>query len=300
MPGSASLFTLPRGSITFDHVLDFCSQKIPEGTQVEYKETFREDVVEAMAAMANTDGGLIIVGVPCQEDRQTGQKLPDTPTGFEPKGDPVQQILNWCHVYLQPQWCPDDEIFLFPVPGDPSKVVMLIRVNRDQVPKVPVFHRRRGLLIRLGEQNRPADPHQTRELLQEAERTGQEELASFLQGKLPNLTSFCWCTAGLVLPRRRFNSRHWETAQITQLSQAVEEHRVGSTRVWLLRWAPVVGAKSDDPMALWRQKRSRQLIYQMCASLGCHRYDDGVHFFPIPLSESGPIEVREPDACLGE
>lgn len=58
-----SLFTTPVDDLSFKDIKDFCAQGVPEGERVEYKEQFNEKIGQTIAAMANTDGGVILVGV---------------------------------------------------------------------------------------------------------------------------------------------------------------------------------------------------------------------------------------------
>jgi hypothetical protein len=58
-----SLFNSPAADITLDHVRELVSQNLPESLTLEYKETYSPGLVTSVAAMANSYGGLILVGV---------------------------------------------------------------------------------------------------------------------------------------------------------------------------------------------------------------------------------------------
>ncbi len=56
------LFHVPPTEVTLDLVQDFINLKIREGLTVEYKRA-GDKPIEAVAALANTYGGLLFVGV---------------------------------------------------------------------------------------------------------------------------------------------------------------------------------------------------------------------------------------------
>ncbi len=57
------LFTKPIDKIIFNDVLQFCSQKIKEGSHLDYKEQIPSKLEKTVSAMANTFGGIIVIGV---------------------------------------------------------------------------------------------------------------------------------------------------------------------------------------------------------------------------------------------
>jgi len=67
------LFTKEITRITYQDVIDFCNQQIPESINLDYKKDFPKDLKKIISALANSTGGLIIIGV---EDRDSKPKLP--------------------------------------------------------------------------------------------------------------------------------------------------------------------------------------------------------------------------------
>ena len=92
-----SLFSSPAADITLDQVRELVSQNLPESLTLEYKETYSPGLVTSVAAMANSYGGLILVGV-------TDQAQPNRLVGV-PEAT-VVQIVNACHDKLEPPWEP--------------------------------------------------------------------------------------------------------------------------------------------------------------------------------------------------
>ncbi len=67
------LFTKEIEKITYQDVVDFCSQQNKETIHLDYKQKIAGNLVKTIAAMANTWGGLIVIGV---EDEDSKPKIP--------------------------------------------------------------------------------------------------------------------------------------------------------------------------------------------------------------------------------
>ncbi|MFF7603276.1 AlbA family DNA-binding domain-containing protein [Streptomyces mirabilis] len=72
----------------------------------------------SVAAMANSYGGLILVGV-------TESNVDDRVVGV-PEGT-IVQIVNGCHQTLEPPWVP--EIVPLPLPETDGRMVLVVRVD---------------------------------------------------------------------------------------------------------------------------------------------------------------------------
>ena len=68
------LYTKPIDEINWDDVAAFCEQRIPEGSYLDYKEDFPRSLEKTIAAMANTIGGVILIGV--AEDQESKPQVP--------------------------------------------------------------------------------------------------------------------------------------------------------------------------------------------------------------------------------
>jgi predicted HTH transcriptional regulator len=80
-------------TITFQDVVDFCDQKIVEGTELDYKQVIPRDLAKHFAAMSNRYGGLIIIGV--EEDPRTG--MPSKYEGLVNDGKLIDRIHQFAN-----------------------------------------------------------------------------------------------------------------------------------------------------------------------------------------------------------
>lgn len=121
---SASLFSAPAADVTLDRVRGLVDQNLPESLTLEYKEAYSSSLVTTVAAMANSYGGIILVGV---TDQQQPNRLPGVPDAA------VVQIVNACQDKLEPPWEPE----IIPVRLDPggTSYILVVRVDPAQAPR---------------------------------------------------------------------------------------------------------------------------------------------------------------------
>ena len=67
------LYTKEIEKITFQDIVDFCNEKHRETIHLDYKQEIDSSLAKTIAAMANTWGGIIVIGV---EDEDSKPKLP--------------------------------------------------------------------------------------------------------------------------------------------------------------------------------------------------------------------------------
>lgn len=120
-------------------VREFLSQQhrerlLTESTIVELKrERSRSNVAEAVCALANTAGGVVLVGV----DEADPTRLP----GVDP--DERDSLVNQLQTMLEPQWLPE----VLAVRADVADaVVLVIRVDPDDRPPRPVLCQGRAFI----------------------------------------------------------------------------------------------------------------------------------------------------------
>ncbi len=158
MTSSSSIFASSAAEVTLERVRQLVEQNLPEGLTLEYKESYSSGVVKSVAAMANSWGGLILVGVrdDAGDDRMVGV---DEPT--------IVQIVNACHDSLEPPFVPE----IIPVPLDETgdRLVLVVRVDHARAPR-PVFLKDEAP-IRLQGRNAVADRTRLGALFAEAGTT---------------------------------------------------------------------------------------------------------------------------------
>lgn len=134
---------------------------LQEGFGLEYKRIAEKTaVLRAVSAMANTFGGVILVGVDeLRDDPHKVFGFPGEIVGVDP-GDRAK-IAAWCHSSLAPPYDPQ----IGSVRLDTGKVVLVIRVQPP--PVLPIVFDGRAM-VRTDDGNRPADWFRLRQLFTES------------------------------------------------------------------------------------------------------------------------------------
>jgi predicted HTH transcriptional regulator len=120
------ILTRQLNSFTFEDIVAFVGEKIPEGVQLDYKKDFPEKgLAKIIASFANTRGGVIIIGV--EEDEKTG--LPTACEGILPDKheDRIYQYIGNIN--------PIPKVEIQTIDSTQGKVFVLIRVfEGDETP----------------------------------------------------------------------------------------------------------------------------------------------------------------------
>lgn len=123
MTTTRSMFACTASDVTLDRVRDLVANSPLESLTLEFKERYTPNVVKSIAAMANSYGGLIIIGV---SDKKIEDRLVGAPEGT------LEQVANACHDTLEPPWEP--EVIPLPLPGS-NNYMFVIRVDADSAPR---------------------------------------------------------------------------------------------------------------------------------------------------------------------
>ena len=153
------------GDISKEDLQALVDEKIPEGFQIEYKRQMDDGtkVLRAICAMANTFGGLVLVGI--DEDRGNpanegfGVPGPEGIVGVEPKEK--SRLSTFCSNKLVPPFDPE----IAAVEIRPDRVVLVVKVDTRICPRPLAFENR--VLVRTESGNRPADLFRLRSLFAE-------------------------------------------------------------------------------------------------------------------------------------
>jgi hypothetical protein len=76
--------------LTWEEIVEFCDQQVAENTVLDYKRDMPADIEKTVAAMANTVGGLILVGVAENDHAKPALPLP----GIATKRGLVEQVMS--------------------------------------------------------------------------------------------------------------------------------------------------------------------------------------------------------------
>lgn len=152
------LFTAPSSEIDFSLVRSFLDLGVEEGFTIEYKSTC-DAAVAGVAAMANTYGGVVLIGV--RTDEPPHKDRPAEVVGVPPAEK--ERLVNKIATVLDPPWwCP--EVIAVPTGGG-DKVVLVVRIDADAAPR-PVLHKG-AVRVRMEGRNVIADRRMVRALFEE-------------------------------------------------------------------------------------------------------------------------------------
>lgn len=118
------LYTKAINEITWSDIENFCNQRITEGLHLDYKRDFPNNLEKTISAMANTFGGIILIGV--KEDEQSKPVVPiagiDFIRGLE------ERVWNIILTNITPIVQPEITVALN---QDNTKAIVLIRINQS-------------------------------------------------------------------------------------------------------------------------------------------------------------------------
>lgn len=135
--------------ISWQDLEDFCSQKVAENSYLDYKADFSENLYRTIAAMANTYGGIVLIGV--SED---GQSKPVTPvSGIDLSRGIEDRVINIVVGNVSPPIIP--EIAVCQNEGG-DKAIVVVRIQpSEQTPHVT--HKNTRVYVRTGSRNSPEE-----------------------------------------------------------------------------------------------------------------------------------------------
>lgn len=157
------LLNRPGDQLTLEMVQGLVADRIQEGFTLDYKRELGgiDSTLRTVTAMANTFGGVILVGV--DEDRTDGAlgyPGSDGIVGVEPKER--GRLVSKCYSLLVPPYSPE----VVSVDVGEGRVVLVVRVD-TRVAQRPVMYRNRAY-VRTANGNEEADRFRLDELFHEA------------------------------------------------------------------------------------------------------------------------------------
>ncbi|MDX3192874.1 ATP-binding protein [Streptomyces sp. MN03-5084-2B] len=129
MTSIQSLTTCAAVDVTWERVESLVALAQPEGLLLEYKREYSPSLIKTVAAMANSYGGLILIGI---ADAKHVTQKPGTERIVGVPGETATRISNGCANALDPPWQP--EIIEVAVPGTRDTFVLVVRVDPARAP----------------------------------------------------------------------------------------------------------------------------------------------------------------------
>lgn len=241
-----SLFLLPLDQITWSDVQAFLSQHLEETSVLDYTEIRErsherdlDGLLEIIAAMANSDGGIILAGV---SKDQTASNRPGEPVGMHPKF--VDSLKNKCRSLMQPSFVPDIVSISMP---DKKEVILLVRLSPEHHPR-PVLLKDKGVLVRIGDSNLRADYYRLQQLFAEVSR-GSDLLAmrqNFSPDSFLRLEEEYDLMIRCALSALGSTSQSLDSVSKKQIRDAVKNTPVDQ---WILRYAQQASWDLAQPMS---------------------------------------------------
>lgn len=115
------IYTKRITDISWDDVEAFCNSKVTESAYLDYKRDFPTDLAKTVSAMANTFGGVVIIGV--DEDDRSAPVVPIT--GIPMERGLEERVINTMVDSVSPPIIPDVAVCVRP---DGSRAVLVIRI----------------------------------------------------------------------------------------------------------------------------------------------------------------------------
>jgi hypothetical protein len=164
-----SLLYAAESDVTLERVRALVRQVGPESPTVEYKEQMADTIAKGVAALANTYGGLLLVGV------TDGRVVKGV------KEKTIESVAEHCAAKIEPPWVP--EIIAVPLGQGSGLYVLVLRV-------VPGHHPRPLLVdgiayVRHQNTSHPADWQRLRDLFTEAAAAQHDDVWNILSPDLP-------------------------------------------------------------------------------------------------------------------
>ena len=150
-------------------IQEIVTQNDLERGRIEYKRQLDDGrrTLDAITALANTFGGVVLVGV--DEAEQGLARLTGVPATERTR------LVSWCWSRLTPPFSPE----IIPISlGHDDLYVLAVVINADYIRRPVMINQGNRVLVRLEDQNQPPDWYRLRDLF-------TEQAPSYLDLRLP-------------------------------------------------------------------------------------------------------------------
>nr|WP_168723195.1 ATP-binding protein [Streptomyces sp. SAT1] len=163
---TTSLFAASAADLTIERIRSLAARpEQVESLTLEFKREYSTTLLKTIAAMANTYGGMILVGIvdQAEADKKGGERV----VGVDAQNT-IDKIASGCHAKFDPPWEPT----FVPVPLDDESglSVVVVRVDANTAPR-PILMDLKAP-IRLSGQNSTADRDRLLKLAREEPSAG--------------------------------------------------------------------------------------------------------------------------------
>lgn len=168
---SISLFTLEKSKVNFQEVKNFCDQQISEGLRLEYKRDFprNEDLAKSVCAFANTDGGIILIGVEATKENNVPSNIP----GISLEKGLEEKVSSICLSHILPRVMPEIKLCPFSLADGKQRAFLFVRISQSYTPPHYVWQTRE-ILVRVNCENVRADLQTIEDLFERRKRIREE------------------------------------------------------------------------------------------------------------------------------
>ena len=143
------IYVNPITEISWIDIENFCQQRIPEGAYLDYKEDFPSRLEKTLSAMANTYGGVILLGI--EEDDDNKPILPIR--GIEFRRGLSEKITNIILSNITPPIFPEIQVCK---DSTENRAVLIIRIPQShQTPHA--ISNNKQVYLRTGDINHPEE-----------------------------------------------------------------------------------------------------------------------------------------------
>src|SRR5690348_11724239 len=143
------IYTKRISDITWADLEAFCNSRVTENTFLDYKREFPTELVKTVSAMANTFGGVVIIGV--DEDNNGGPVLPIVGIPFERGLE--ERVINIMVDAVTPPIIPEVGVC---ANADESRAALIVRVAQStETPHA--MHSNTRVYVRTGKRNSPEE-----------------------------------------------------------------------------------------------------------------------------------------------
>lgn len=169
------LYTKDINSIEYDDIRLFCNRRLPEGTRVDYKADFPKDLAKLIAAFANTEGGIVLIGVKTDQSNR-----PSDICGVKFESGLQERITSISISNIVDPIIPEIKVCPFKSDlsiSEPDRAVIVVRVDESFEAPLAVDGK---AYVRVGGQCEPADLKTIEALFKRGEK-GKEVLQNILE-----------------------------------------------------------------------------------------------------------------------